>query len=595
MERMAAAFHPARIYTSAILAFFILIAPLTPLLAASRSSARPSSAPRAASNNETARHATTLPPASSLVNAPLAASIAATKTDSFPDPDGDGKAEPGQTITYAVTITNTGTTDAGSVQFTDTVDPNTTLIGSSVNVSPVARPDAYSTVGNTLLEVGVPAGSAPAVRIAGSAFDNDIEFFGDTFTLDSVQPASANGGTVSMNAAGQFSYLPPAGFTGADSFTYTIKDAAGLTSTSTVNITVGAPRVWYVNNAAPNGDGRSTSPFNSLAPVNGAGGAGDADSPGDIIFLYQGAATYTNGIQLENNQHLTGQPAGLTVSSFVLATPSGTNPIITNAGGNGITLAQSNTIAAVIVSGASGAGISGTGIADATVNSNVIVSGSGGAELSLDGGNGAINFAASVTNGAAGTAISIQNRTGGTVNVSGAITSNSGGAGIALVNNTGATINFSGGMNVSSGTNPAFAATGGGTLNVTGSPNTLTTTSATALNITNTTIGASGATFRSISSNGAASGIVLNNTGAAGGLVVTGDGGASQQRFGRHDLQFDGGGRESCFDFRRQSRLHEYSGRAGRRRARHKRHRLHAHTQQRHRQRQCAGRIGTRL
>ena len=57
--------------------------------------------------------------------------------------------------------------------------------------------------------------------------------------------------------------------------------------------------------------------------------------------------------------------------------------------------------------------------------------------------------------------------------------------------------------------------------------NTIATTTGTALNVANTTIGASGLTFRSISANGASSGIVLNNTGSNGGLIVTGTGTAS--------------------------------------------------------------------
>ena len=46
----------------------------------------------------------------------------------------------------------------------------------------------------------------------------------------------------------------------------------------------------------------------------------------------------------------------------------------------------------------------------------------------------------------------------------------------------------------------------------------------------NTTIGASGLTFRSISANGGANGIVLNNTGTTAGLTVTGNGGTCEQR-----------------------------------------------------------------
>ena len=54
--------------------------------------------------------------------------------------------------------------------------------------------------------------------------------------------------------------------------------------------------------------------------------------------------------------------------------------------------------------------------------------------------------------------------------------------------------------------------------------NTLTTTTGTALNVVNITIGAEDLTFQSISVNGAAKGIVLNTTGALGGLTVTGTG-----------------------------------------------------------------------
>lgn len=64
-----------------------------------------------------------------------------------------------------------------------------------------------------------------------------------------------------------------------------------------------------------------------------------------------------------------------------------------------------------------------------------------------------------------------------------------------------------------------------GTLVITGSANTIDSTTGTALEVTNTTIGAGGLTFRSISSNGGtATGIILDTTGIQGGLTVTGAG-----------------------------------------------------------------------
>src|SRR6185295_4457148 len=71
-------------------------------------------------------------------------------------------------------------------------------------------------------------------------------------------------------------------------------------------------------------------------------------------------------------------------------------------------------------------------------------------------------------------------------------------------------------------------ATNGGIVNATQNNttivNTLATGAATALNVANTTIGASGLTFRSISAPSATTdaGIILINTGSSGGLVVTG-------------------------------------------------------------------------
>jgi VCBS repeat-containing protein len=146
-----------------------------------------------------------------------------------------------------------------------------------------------------------------------------------------------------------------------------------------------------------------------------------------------------------------------------------------------------------------------------------------GTAVNISGGNGNITLPVPISNNS-GNSIVVSSRTGDTVSFTGAISDT--GSGISLTGNTGATINFSGGISASTGANPAFAATGGGTVNVTGT-NTLATTTATALNVANTTIGASGMTFRSIDSASASanSAIVLNTTGA-GAFSVTGTGAA---------------------------------------------------------------------
>lgn len=78
------------------------------------------------------------------------------------------------------------------------------------------------------------------------------------------------------NASGTFSYLPNPGYSGADSFSYTLTDAGGLADTATVTINVNAARVRYVINDAPAaGLGRSADPFDTLAEAELASAANE--------------------------------------------------------------------------------------------------------------------------------------------------------------------------------------------------------------------------------------------------------------------------------------------------------------------------------
>jgi uncharacterized repeat protein (TIGR01451 family) len=159
---------------------------------------------------------------------PPAAIITATKSDSFPDPDGDGKAEPGDTLTYDVNVSNSGASDATGVTFNDTIDPNTTLVPGSLKVSPLAFADSYNATRDIALSI-----SAPGVLA------------NDTGTpAPAAQPiaagATTQGGSVTLNANGSFNYTPPAGFEGADSFSYTATNGQTPNDTATVTINVDA-------------------------------------------------------------------------------------------------------------------------------------------------------------------------------------------------------------------------------------------------------------------------------------------------------------------------------------------------------------------
>jgi hypothetical protein len=159
-----------------------------------------------------------------------------------------------------------------------------------------------------------------------------------------------------------------------------------------------------------------------------------------------------------------------------------------------------------------------------------------GNDIDVSGGSGNFTYDAPINN-TAGRSVSITGRTGGnTVAFNGKITDSGSSTGISLTNNGasgGATINFTGGLDISTGANAAFTATGGGTVNATQNNGTivnkLVTTTGTALNVQNTTIGASGLTFRSIDAptSSTSAGVILINTGASGGLTVTGTGSAN--------------------------------------------------------------------
>src|ERR1043166_5243618 len=70
---------------------------------------------------------------------------------------GDNDADPGNTLTFTVTATDTGTQDATGVNLTTNVPAQTTLVGGSVAISPAAGNDTYPATGN--IQISVPQAS----------------------------------------------------------------------------------------------------------------------------------------------------------------------------------------------------------------------------------------------------------------------------------------------------------------------------------------------------------------------------------------------------------------------------------------------------
>ncbi|HEX8473267.1 MAG TPA: Ig-like domain-containing protein, partial [Pyrinomonadaceae bacterium] len=495
-------FRSSRAILASLISFLIFFTPLTPLAVASPPSAKnrtpnvvSTETNAATSDAQTAthdNHAAVVSLANPAEPAAFLPSITATKVDSFPDTDGDGKAVPGEEITYTVTITNNGTTAATGVTFNDNFDSNTTFVPGSLQTQPIAFNDVASTFGNVRIST-----ANGAINLIANDRDPDVGNGASSGLTASGPTTSANGGNVSISANGDFSYNPAPGFNGNDTFTYTVTDATGKTDTATVQITVGPTLIWFIDNtAAAGGDGRLTSPFNSITAYNASAPTKD---PNDIIFIYQGSGAYTGNLTLTSGMKLIGQ--GFALQTETGAPPAGSdslpgataNPTINSTSGNTVTLNQNNTIRGLTLNDAVGNDIIGNNFGTLTV-SNVTISGTG-RPLSLTTGTLAATFDQIISSNSsggqgillsavggsmavtAGTSISGATTqgilvTGSTVSANFGNTSISGGTdGVSLQNNSSGTRTF-GTLTVSGNTAVGFLhGAGGGTTNVTGATN----------------------------------------------------------------------------------------------------------------------------
>jgi len=381
-----------------------------------------------------------------------------------------GKANPGDTINYTVTITNTGDAAATGVTFTDNVDTNTSLVNGSVSTQPLAFNDNFSALGNVQIDVPVASGlivndrdpdvgngTSSGLTITAIGADNSSPFSHTT----------GNGGIVEATGTdGSFKYNPPAGFEGADTFTYTVTDAQGKTDTATAQITM-TDVVWFVNNTAgactSNCDGRLTNPLTSLTTLAANSGA-DPDESFDVIFVHTGTASYTSGIALETNQRLVGQGVSLdtelaafsiTVPTHSIARPgAGTNPTIANGGaGGGITLATDNTIKGLTINGTVAAAIGiqdGNGSVGNLVIDNASLTGTGKAVDIDQGGTLAVDFDQLSSAGSASEGIHLQG-VGGTFTAATGTIQTSTGTGVLIGAAAGGTASSGGAVNFTYG------------------------------------------------------------------------------------------------------------------------------------------------
>jgi hypothetical protein len=298
----------------------------------------------------------------------------------------------GDTLNYTVVVSDSGL-DATGVAFSDTLDANLSLSG-SVQASPVAVDDSYACTGN--LSITIAAGSGVLV--------NDYMGQNPAATVTASDTTSANGGTVSVAADGSFTYEPAAGYTGTDTFTYTLSNTAG-SSVGTVRVTV-SNRVWFIDNSAGactsgSCNGRLSHPFTSLAAFTSAA----VDGAGDCIFVYKGTGNYSGALTLKTNERLIGQGDALNAATLGF-TPAANGPALPGAIANPtltgtLTLATGATVLAVDLSTGSSNGVVATGATGITVGDGCNVTTTTGTAVSLTNSDGTFTFRSVSANGGA--------------------------------------------------------------------------------------------------------------------------------------------------------------------------------------------------
>ena len=324
-----------------------------------------------------------------------------------------------------------------------------------------------------------------------------------------------------------------------------------INSTST-NITIANASITVKNSGDAvtlNGNTGATITLNGLATASSAGnkrglvlvgggtvnvGTGAAapsinQSTGTGIAIDGTTAAFSGTLNL-NNVTITGN--GATAVTLAGGTLGGTGSTIANAGSALVLSGVALTNGAGMTNVTSSAGTNGISLTNVTGGTYTIgagtLSGNTTNAFLVSGGSASVTFNGTMSITAAARLVNVSGYATGTLNFGGTVTGATSCTGITLAGASG-TINFTAGITLNGAADTFTASNGSGpgfTLNVTGTNNIGTTSAPTgpALNITNTTIGASNVTFHTVSATGGVNGIVLNNTGSTGTFTITGSG-----------------------------------------------------------------------
>jgi len=147
----------------------------------------------------------------------------------------------------------------------------------SVNQSPVALDDVATTDQGAAVDIAV--------------LSNDSDPDGDILSVVSISAATS--GVVSVNADNSLSYTPSIGFSGSDSFAYTISDGAEGSASANVQVTVNA----VVNLAPVSVDDNAVTQENTSVSVDVLGNDFDPEGEALTVTSVSGAANGTVSIE----------------------------------------------------------------------------------------------------------------------------------------------------------------------------------------------------------------------------------------------------------------------------------------------------------
>jgi hypothetical protein len=426
------------------------------------------------------------------------------------------------------------------------------LLGDAANGSA----GAYLRYGN---QTPTNSGSTIAVTAGGTTIDTGnltsttpfqqgrYEFTGVIFTGQaSFEGANPNFIFVGTNAAGSANGSNPSNristatflasdntsaFLAGKTVIFVNDNVAGIDlGATTLNLGSGTTLAGFGNGASITVPG-GVQPVNVIGDNFVASGGTFTDGAGGAATVHSNAGVTTLTLNTGNtlSNFILGN-GGTSISGTTFGTLTVTGMVVNNTTGGALNL-NTGTLAGTGFNSITSTGgtnaINLTTIAGTAALGSGALSGASGTTFNVNGGTATITYNGTIGQTNAASAVSVTNKTAGTTTFGGAITASTSTAdAVTVSSNTGATTLFTGGLALTTTSGNGFVAATGGTVGVSGAGNTITTTTGTGLNLNGVAVATTGITLQSVSSNGATSGIILNNLTGGGvvGVQVTGTG-----------------------------------------------------------------------